>query len=239
MPPNATSPCPPAAVRERAPARRSVLAPPRAPVIDVALGLARTYAAGHVIDGAPAFAHAVRVALTLDRHLPEATAELIAAVLLRDAPTRDAPTYAAVDTVSAQVAVRCGTDTLIALWLLYDEHTVRELYRHDPAAATQRLSRLRPDIAAALTADKAVRLADVLAGAGRAADRRVYWARRRSVVLAVPYVRDFLTATAELVPGTLTDELGGLVRETHRAVMLAARAPAQAPHRSRVIVPHQ
>lgn len=64
----------------------SVLTKPRHPTVDTALALARTWCAGHVIDDAPALGHAIRVALTLDRHVPDAHPELVAAVLLHDSP---------------------------------------------------------------------------------------------------------------------------------------------------------
>lgn len=59
---------------------------PRHPTVDTALALARTWCVGHVIDDAPALGHAIRVALTLDRHVPDAHPELVAAVLLHDSP---------------------------------------------------------------------------------------------------------------------------------------------------------
>jgi hypothetical protein len=47
----------------------SVLSPPRHPLVDDALELARVWCDGHIIDGSPALGHAVKVARTLDRHL--------------------------------------------------------------------------------------------------------------------------------------------------------------------------
>ncbi|WP_131802409.1 hypothetical protein [Parafrankia soli] len=185
--------------------RRSVLAPPRAPVVDVALGLARVWCAGHAVAGTPALAHAVRVALTLGRGVPDAAPALIAAVLLRDTPS-----YADMDVVSERVAARCGIDTLIALWLLHGEETIAGLFRHDPQAATRRLTGLRPDIAAALVADKTVRIGAVLAGARQARDARVYWAQRRGFLLTVPYVRAVLVATSDRIPASLAGDLDRL-----------------------------
>lgn len=172
--------------------------------------------------------HAVRVALTLGRHLPAATPDLVAAVLLHDTPD-----YADLDLVSDRVAARCGIDTLCSLWLIHSEHSTMDLYRHDPAAVARRLARLRPDIAAALAADKAVSIGYVLARARRAPDIRAYWAQRRSFLRSVPYFQAFLTATAPTLPEGLADELGGLVREARRALVLAAEVPAHRAHTMR------
>jgi hypothetical protein len=56
------------------------------PLVSRALQLARMWATGHQIDGAPALGHAVRVANQVTTHQPKASPELVAAVLLHDAP---------------------------------------------------------------------------------------------------------------------------------------------------------
>src|SRR5438067_4936862 len=62
----------------------TVLSRPRHPIVADALVLAGEWCRGQIIDGAPAFGHAVKVALVLGRHVPDATPELVAAVLLHD-----------------------------------------------------------------------------------------------------------------------------------------------------------
>ena len=64
----------------------SVLARPHHPIVADALTLSRQWRSGHVIDDAPALAHAVRVAVVLGRHIPDPAPELVAAVLLHDSP---------------------------------------------------------------------------------------------------------------------------------------------------------
>ncbi|WP_241840329.1 hypothetical protein [Frankia sp. CcI49] len=178
-----------------------------------------------MIDGAPALAHAVQVALTLGQHVPDAAPELIAAVLLHDVPD-----YIDPEKVGTEIVDRCGSETLVALWLIHGEHMAMQLHRENADEAARRLAQLRPDIAAALAADKVVSISYVLRGASQAANLRAYWADRRAFLLSVPYFRAFLAATAERLPEGLADELGGLVREARRAVVLAAREPAHRPH---------
>lgn len=223
--PDVTGSSSPAAESVGGPTRRSVLAPPRPPVIAEALAIARRWCAGHVIDGAPALAHAVRVAALFGKHLPDAPPALVAAVLLHDVPDYTGP-----EEFGAEVGDRCGTETLVGLWLIHGEHIAMEQYRYDPDGATRRLAQLRPDIAAVLAADKVISLSYVLSGARRAPDIPAYWSSRRAFLLLVPYFRAFLAATASKLPEGLADELGGLVGEARCALTLAAELPARRPH---------
>ncbi|MCK9930011.1 hypothetical protein MXD62_23065 [Frankia sp. Mgl5] len=170
-------------------------------------------------------AHAVRVALTVGRHVPDAAPALIAAVLLREAPG-----YVDIDVVSERVAVRCGVDTLIALWLLHGEETIADLFRHDLDAAACRLTALRSDIAAVLAADMTVRIDAILSGARQARNARVYWAQRRGFLLTVPYLRALLAATSDRLPEGLAGELDRLIRQLRRAVVTAIQ-PSVWPRR--------
>jgi hypothetical protein len=63
----------------------TVLSRPRHPIVADALVLAGEWCRGQIIDGAPALGHAVKVALMLDRHVPDPAPELVAAVLLHEA----------------------------------------------------------------------------------------------------------------------------------------------------------
>ncbi|EFC84059.1 hypothetical protein [Parafrankia sp. EUN1f] len=233
--PDVTGPSSPAGTPPRGPARRSILTAPRPLVVTAALDIARRWCSGHQIDGAPALGHAVRVALALGRHLPDVSPSLTAAILLHDVPD-----YADTQTLGIEIGDRCGTDVLIALWLIHGEHTAMDLYQHDPDAAVRRLETLPSDVAAALAADKVVSLSYVLGCARRAWDIRSYWASRRAFLTLVPYFRAFVEVTAPRLPPALADELGGLVRDARRAAILAAPVTAtgrvaQARPRQRIL----
>ncbi|WP_055749638.1 hypothetical protein [Frankia sp. AvcI1] len=193
------------------PTRRSVLTAPRPRIVTAALDIARYWCAGQIIDGAPALGHAVRVALTLGRHLPDAPPELLAAVLLHDVPD-----YARADVVDAEVGGWCGTNTLITLWAIHDEHTAMDLYRTSPASAVRRLSRLPDGVAAALAADKTVSLRYVLTGARNAPDLAAFWATRHAFLTLVPYLRAFQAATAHRLPESLVRDLDQLVTDAEQ-----------------------
>ena len=64
----------------------SALTRPRHRLVEVAINLARQWCYGHVIDGSPALGHALKVARKVDEHLSTASPDLIAAVILHDAP---------------------------------------------------------------------------------------------------------------------------------------------------------
>ncbi len=153
----------------------------------------------------------MRVALTLGRHLPDAPPELLAAVLLHDVPD-----YARADVVDAEVGGWCGTNTLITLWAIHDEHTAMDLYRTSPASAVRRLSRLPDGVAAALAADKTVSLRYVLTGARNAPDLAAFWATRHAFLTLVPYLRAFQAATAHRLPESLVRDLDQLVTDAEQ-----------------------
>ncbi|ETA02423.1 hypothetical protein CcI6DRAFT_02218 [Frankia sp. CcI6] len=183
-----------------------MLTRPRPPVIEHALGIAREWCAGHIIDSAPALGHAVRVAVTLGRHLPDAPADLVAAVLLHDVPD-----YRGSALVDNAIEDRCGTRTLTMVWLMYGEHMAMDLYATAPTRALRRLDRLPDLVMAALTADKIVSMGYVLRGAERSTDPTRYWAARHPFLRLVPYLRAFHSATAQRIPETLGAELDQLV----------------------------
>ncbi|MCK9876618.1 hypothetical protein MXD59_12655 [Frankia sp. Ag45/Mut15] len=188
-----------------------MLTRPRSALITTALDLARGWCAGHVIDNAPALGHAVRVALTLGRHMPVPDA-LLAAVLLHDVPDYRDP-----DEVAAAIGDRCGISTLVMMWLIHDEHAAMDLYPRDPAAAIRRLNRLPDPVAAALAADKTVSLRYVLGNARRAADPAAYWQARPAFRGLVPYLRAFHTATAHRIPASLAHNLDQQIGEAEKA----------------------
>ena len=159
----------------------TVLSSPRRPLVDDALELARLWCTGHVIDGSPALAHAVKVALTLDRHLIHPEPELIAAALLHDAPFF-APTDMDLDSTLSN---RLGPAVTLTIRALEREHDALD----GRAAATS--TQADPWTLYAIAADKVVALSAILHRASRADDPVAYWGRRGAFITRVPYFRAF------------------------------------------------
>lgn len=181
---------------------------PRHPLVIDALGLARTWCAGRIIDNAPAFGHALRVATVLGRHLEPAPAELLAAALLHDAPDF-APPGIDLDTV---LTARFGPAIT---------RTVRELEREHAALN----DRAEPDVAGvtdwtlyASTADKIVSLSSIVRRASRAPDPAAYWHRRPAFVARVPYFIAFAELASPRLPPGMAAELQHIVARAVREV---------------------
>lgn len=186
----------------------TVLTRPRHPAIATALELAKTWCAGQIIDGAPALGHAVKVALVLDRHLRNPPPELVAAVLLHDAPY-----FAPLPPINLDglLTNRLGPEVT---------RVVRALEREHTALATQPVPTVDTSdrwTVWASAADKIVALGSILRRAGRADDPAGYWSRRQAFVDRVPYLRAFHTDTVDLLPGGTAGELGRLVSAAERA----------------------
>jgi hypothetical protein len=86
--------------------------------------LARDWCHGHRIDGAPALAHAVRVALKIGEHLPAAPPELVAAALVHDSPEFAPPDI----DLGAVLTVRLGGAVTRVVWALQGEHNALNAY---------------------------------------------------------------------------------------------------------------
>lgn len=175
----------------------TVLAPPRHPKVEDALGLARVWCAGHIIDGAPALRHAVEVALTVGRHVPDAPAELLAAVLLHDAPDF-APAGTDLDRVLTH---RFGPSTTRIVRALEREHAVLGL---EPPPVPEVGD---PLVLCASAADKIVSLGSVVRRAQFAADQDAYWRARQPFLGLVPYFRTFATAAGPHLPNSMRTAL--------------------------------
>jgi len=191
----------------------SVLSRPRHPVIAEALAMARAWCAGHVIDGAPALGHAVRVALTLGEHVPDPPADLVAAVLLHDAPEYAPPGV----NLDAVLSARLGRRVV---------EVVRALEREHHALTAQPLPLPHTDdpwTVQASAANKIVSLTSILRRSATAPDPDAYWRARQPFTDRIPYFRAFTTAAAPHVPSTMAAELERLITQTDR--LLADRAP--------------
>jgi hypothetical protein len=193
----------------------TVLSYPCQPLVTDALSLARTWCAGHLIDAAPALGHAVKVALVVDRHITDAAPELIAAMLLHDAP------YFAPDTVDLDAVLtgRFGAATTRIVRQLETEHEAMD-------------SRTAPDVTGvdrwtlfASAADKIVSLGSILRRAARAPDPVAYWNRRAAFVDRVPYFVAFHTVAAPRLPIAMANELGRLTNLAERATAIRCAAP--------------
>lgn len=190
----------------------TALSDPRHSLVADALSLARTWCAGHLIDATPALGHAVRVALTVDRHVTDAAPELIAAVLLHDAP------YFAPATVDLDAVLtdRFGMATTRTVRQLEAEHDAMDHHAEPNVNGVHRWT-LR-----ASAADKIVSLSSILRRAARAPDPVAYWNRRAAFVTRLPYFVAFHTAATGLLPVSMSNELG-------RLTTLAARTAGAPP----------
>jgi hypothetical protein len=189
----------------------TVLSRPHHPIVADALALARAWCAGHVIDGAPALGHAVKVTLTLGRHVRDPAPELVAAVLLHDSPEY-APKEIDLDVV------------LITRFGLRTARVVRGLEREHLALG----ERADPDVITvdrwtvwASAADKIVSLRSVLRRAARASDPVAYWHARRAFVARVPYFAAFHTAASPRLPPGMAGDLARLVVRAEHAITRA------------------
>lgn len=184
----------------------TVLSRPRHPITSKALEIARAWYAGHVIDGAPALRHAVRVALELGRHIPDAPPALVAAALLHDAPEFAPPS----EDLDATLT-RLGAAVVRVVRALEQEHQALA-NQTEPAVLTG-----DPWVLSTSAADKIVSLMSILRRAGTAADPDAYWRTRRSFVVMVPYFRTFHTVAAPHLPTTMVSKLDYLVTMAERA----------------------
>jgi hypothetical protein len=204
----------------------TVLSPPRPPIVAEALGLARAWCHGHVIDGAPALRHAVEVAVTLGRYLPAAPPELLAAVLLHDSPQwtvvpPTSPDFAPDDLDLDEVlTVRFGPATARVVRALEREHAALG----QPAPPVPDLD--DPMVLWASTADKIVSLGSVVRRASLAADRGAYWDARAPFLRLVPYFRRFHAAAAAHLPASMAAALDQAVTDAERARQVTTPSPA-------------
>lgn len=184
-----------------------MLTRPRPPVVEAALTRARDWCAGHVIDGAPALGHAVKVAATLGSYHPDVCADLVAAVLLHDAPD-----FVGEEVLAPSVVDGCGSAVLLAVRTIHREHDAMAAYlRNDRLSAFGMVSALPGYALRALSADKVVSLTYVLRRARTAPDVKAYWRQRQEFVRLLPYFREFHSIAEPQVAPSLAAELGRLV----------------------------
>ena len=196
----------------------TVLSRPRHPIVADALELARDWCAGYVIDTAPALGHAVKVALALGRHVPNAAPELVAAALLHDSPE-----YAPKDIdLDATLTARFGAPVAHIVRGLEREHVALD-QRPVPDVTTEDQWTLY-----ASAADKIVSLWSIMHRAARAPDPAAYWRARRAFVARVPYFAAFHTSAAPHLPPGMAGELARIVvRAEHATARFRAAEDGQ------------
>jgi hypothetical protein len=178
----------------------SILFPHGHPVVEEALRLARAWCAGHIIDDAPALAHAVKVATTLCRHLPDADPQLVAAVLLHDSP-EFAPPEVELDAVLATL----GPQVKRIVRALEAEHEAINSPSGPPIDTDDTW------VWCASAADKIVALTSLLSRAATSGDAATFLSKRDAFITALPYLWSFHQAAKPYLPETMAAELGQLV----------------------------
>lgn len=191
----------------------TVLAPPRAPIIEDALAVAKKWCAGHTIDDRPALTHAARVAVTVGEHQLDVDVDVVAAALLHDAP-EFAPVSLELD--------RFLTDRFSA--------EVRRLIRgmqseHD---AMDREEPLIPDLADShlmllSTADKVVALRSLLRRADLSGDVAAFFARRRPLLDLLAFLRTYQRTSIGAVPASLSLALDAVLADLAQATAAVSR----------------
>lgn len=171
------------------------LAVPRDPIIDRALTLARRWCDGHMIDDAPALAHAVKVARTVAAYAPDATPQMIAAALLHDAPIF-APGQADLDLVLTH-GVAEGVAPI-----------VRALHaEHEAMMAGGTPSLCERHVTVVMAADKLVAFRSLVERASRCADEAAFWRQRTVLRGLFGYFRAWHATAQPMLPDTLGHDL--------------------------------
>jgi hypothetical protein len=190
----------------------SVLTRPRPPLIDTAIDISRDWCEGHIIDGSPALGHALKVARKVGEHLPSASPDLIAAVILHDAPYF-APADINLDRTLAEML---SPALLRIVRAIEAEH---EALGHSisPSAETA-----DPEVLVASAADKVVSIAAITLRARRSGDPAAFWSRRRAFIDRVPYFQAFAVAAEPHLPASLVRELAAVITSAVEATTAAA-----------------
>ncbi len=190
---------------------------PRPSMVVAALHLARRWCTGHVIDGAPAMAHAVRVAVKLCQYDPTATAELVAAVLLHDSPYF-VPDGQDLDVVLSETV---GNEVCQIVRAIEQEHLALAVYTSDPGRVEVHLRDVASHdraVVLASAADKAVSLGSIMRRASRVPDIYTYWSGRSAFVAQIPYFFYFVNEVRWGLPAGLSEELDVLVTAAERSI---------------------
>ncbi|GAB1688885.1 hypothetical protein [Krasilnikovia sp. M28-CT-15] len=179
----------------------SASALPRTPFVTAAILLARQWCEGQVIDGSPAIGHALKVARKVVEHVPGAAPDLIAAVILHDAPYF-APTDIDLD---ATLARQLSPAVSRLVRAIQREHDTMD------KSILPEVSVNEPDAVIASAADKVVSVGAILHRARHAANPSAFWSARTAFLNRTAYFVAFAEAARSVLPPTLTEELERVV----------------------------
>lgn len=183
-----------------------LLAPPRPPLVTAAIRQARIWCAGHEIDDAPAFAHAARVAATLDHHVPDLDPRWLCAALLHDSP-EFVPAGTGLD---AALAVY-GGDVPRIVRALQAEH--QALDKPDPPIDVTDQA-----VLSVSTADKIVAISSLLRRAAVSGDEPGFWAARPLLRGLTGWFSRYQQAGAGRVPQPMTTRLAALLNQLDHTI---------------------
>lgn len=178
------------------------------PRAETAFRLATEWGPGQTVDGLDALGHAVNVANTLGRYVPDAPPQVVAACLLHAIPR-----WPMADEV---VESQCGVEARLLLEALRDEQAVLAV----PDRAVEghlRLLRTMPWLARVTVAFKIVELQYT---SGRAAESA--WRPFAFLGDQVPYLRQLHDLAAGVVPQTMSDAYLRLLEQCSPVTTAAA-----------------
>ncbi|MFB9238371.1 metal-dependent phosphohydrolase [Plantactinospora siamensis] len=184
----------------------NVFAAPRHPHVARALTDARAWCAGQIIDDRPALVHAVRVAVTLARYLPDPPTALIAAALLHDAPEFAPPDI----DLPGVLTRRYGTEVTRIVYALHDEHAA--LDQPDPPINTS-----DQPVLLISTADKIVVFRSLVHRAHASGDAAAFYAARPALLRLLPHFHAMHQAARPHVPIAMAAHLGDALAKLTRS----------------------
>ncbi|WP_018254676.1 HD domain-containing protein [Salinispora mooreana] len=192
----------------------TILALPRAPIIEDALAVAKQWCAGRTIDDRPALTHAARVAVTVGAHRPDVDVDVVAAALLHDAP-EFAPVSLKLDHF---LEYRFSPEVRRLIRGMQSEHDAMD---HGtpfiPDLADSHLMLLS-------TADKVVALRSLLRRADLFGDVTAFFVRRRPLLDLLAFFHTYQRTSIGAVPTTLSLALDAALADLAQATATVPRA---------------
>lgn len=188
----------------------SVLTKPRSTLVDAAIGLARGWCSGHIIDSAPALAHAIKVVRKAEEHEPDIRPELAAALLLHDAPEYAAndPAVGSAEALYGFLTIRLNAEVARLVSAFTNEHAAME-------ELGVNVAHMDREVLLGIAADKAVAIAAIVQRGRVSTDPPAFWAVRSAFITRLPYFRGFTIAARPMLPDRLATELAMAVDEAY------------------------